>query len=286
MFRSYMHVERLGTDSVEGILDCHCVITTKLDGTSAVISLEDGKLQVGSRRRVITLGDDNAGCANYVYANKKFLDYLHKYPNHILYGEFLVKHHIKTYRADAWKKFYTFDVYDKVTERYIPYEEWINYVKEFGIEYIPAIAIIDKPTEDDIAKLVDKSVYLNNGNPGEGIVIHAVDFINKYGKTVFAKVVRSEYKQKPKNDLGTIEQQIVDKYCTDAFIQKEYCKLVEQEGSFTPDMTYMLISRIYHEFITEECWNFVKKYHNPTINFKKLQKLVTERIKKVVLSYI
>lgn len=283
MFRPYMHVERFGTDSVEGILDCHCVITTKLDGTSAVISLEDGKLQVGSRHRVITLGDDNAGCANYVYANKKFLDYLHKYPNHILYGEFLIKNHIKTYRADAWKKFYTFDVYDKATERYIPYEEWINYVKEFGIEYIPAIAIIDKPTEDDIAKLVDKSVYLNNGNPGEGIVIHAVDFINKYGKTVFAKVVRSEYKRKPKNDLGTIEQQIVDKYCTDAFIQKEYCKLVEQEGSFTPDMTYMLISRIYHEFITEECWNFVKKYHNPTINFKELQKLVTERIKKVVL---
>ena len=81
-----MHIERLGVDEVEGILSGHCCISTMLDGTSAVVWMDD----------------DNQGCAQYVYNQLQFRSYLEAHPTHILYGEFLVKQHIKTYEPTAW----------------------------------------------------------------------------------------------------------------------------------------------------------------------------------------
>ena len=33
-FKPYMHIERLGTDEVEGILNGHVVVTTKIGGSN------------------------------------------------------------------------------------------------------------------------------------------------------------------------------------------------------------------------------------------------------------
>lgn len=38
---------------------------------------------------------------------------------------------------------------------------------------------------------------------------------------------------------------------------------------------------IYHTFIVEESWDFVKKFHNPVTDFNVLNKLVVERVKEV-----
>ena len=38
---------------------------------------------------------------------------------------------------------------------------------------------------------------------------------------------------------------------------------------------------IYHTFIVEESWNFVKKSHSPVIDCSVLSKLVVERVKEV-----
>lgn len=86
-----MHVERLGTDDVDGILKGHCVISTKIDGTSGVIWLDDRKLLTGSRKRQLSFENDNHGFTAYVHAHSEFQKYLEQHPTHILYGEFLVK---------------------------------------------------------------------------------------------------------------------------------------------------------------------------------------------------
>lgn len=44
-FHPYMHIERLGTDAVEGILNGHVVVTTKIDGCftrMAKVTMSDG----------------------------------------------------------------------------------------------------------------------------------------------------------------------------------------------------------------------------------------------------
>ena len=167
-FTPYMHIERLGTDEVEGILNGHVVVTTKLDGSGFVTWLSDGELKVGSSKRVITPEDDNQGCAKWVYAQDNYKAYLEKHSNHILYGEYLIKNHIKDYDITAYKKGYIFDIFDVETKKWLPYEEYTKMLDEFNITYIPAIAILDNPSEQDIYNLLDKTTYLHGGKVGEG----------------------------------------------------------------------------------------------------------------------
>lgn len=41
-----------------------------------------------------------------------------------------------------------------------------------------------------------------------------------------------------------------------------------------------LLGIIFHELIKEESWNIIKKFKNPTIDFKKLQTLTNSKIKQ------
>lgn len=283
-FRPYMHVERLGTDEVEGILQGHCVISTKLDGTNTAVWLDDGVLRVGGRRFIYTPEQDNAGCAKFIYAQQNIRDYLEKHPTHILYGEFLVKQSIRTYVPTAWHKLYVFDVYDVERQKYLPYEEYVDGLKAFSIPYIPPIAIIDNPTQEDLERCLGECDFLNAGNPGEGIVIHNVDYKNKYGRTTFAKIVRKEYKQhKYTKDINkkTVEEAIVEKFCTDEFVEKEFQKLVTQMGGWNTKYIGRLLGTVYHTFIEEECWHMLKAFKNPTINFSLLNRLVVDKVKEV-----
>lgn len=288
----YQHVEKLGTDEVEGILNGTVYLFTKLDGTNAGISYEEGQVRVCSRRREITIADDNAGTCAYVKANKKFADFFDKYPDYILYGEFLVKQTIKTYRDDAWRKFYAFDVYDRNTDKYLTYEEYQPMLEEFDIEYIPLIAKLNNPTEEEIMSYLDKTSFLQPTDdiPGEGLVIHAPGFVNKYGKTKWAKVVRAEYKARKQHhakiaSTEDVEAMIVENFFTNALIEKEIAKLYSELGAFNNKQIGRYINSIYHVFITECAWEIIKKYKNPKIDFKVLNTLCTDKTKAVMASF-
>lgn len=291
-FTPYMHVERLGTDEVDGILNGKVSVTTKVDGTSAVIFSDNGVIKVGSRKRIITPENDNQGCAKWVLEQDCYKKYFEKYPNHVLYGEFLIKNHIKDYESTAYKKVYLFDVFDVETKKWLPYEEWTKYVEEFDILYIPQIALLDNPTEQDIYNLLDKTTFLHNGIAGEGCVCKRYDFKNKWGRTIWAKVVRGEYlrqkhtkPEKMSNQLekmpNQLEHDIVEKYITEDFVEKEYCKIVNDMGGWSSKYIGRLLGSIYHTFIVEESWNFVKTFHNPVIDFSVLNKLVVEKVKDI-----
>ena len=125
-FKKYQHLERFGNDEVEGIELGKLYIFPKLDGTNAQVWLDDeGNIKAGSRNRELTLEKDNAGFYKFVLENENIKKYLEKHPTHRLYGEFLVPHSLKTYREDAWRRFYIFDVcLDKEdgSVEYIPYD--------------------------------------------------------------------------------------------------------------------------------------------------------------------
>ena len=60
-FRKYQHIERFGTDEVDGIEFGKCYIFYKIDGTNGSVWLDnDGNLKAGSRNRELTLENDNA----------------------------------------------------------------------------------------------------------------------------------------------------------------------------------------------------------------------------------
>jgi hypothetical protein len=111
-FKKYMHVERFGNKPVQGIELGVTHIFPKIDGTNGSIWLDDlGKITCGSRSRELSItSKDNFGFRGYVLAYKEYENYLQKHPDHRLYGEFLIPHTLKTYRDNAWRKFYIFDV--------------------------------------------------------------------------------------------------------------------------------------------------------------------------------
>lgn len=61
-FVRYQHIERFGADEVENIELGICHVFPKIDGTNGSVWLgDDGKIQAGSRNRILSLDDDNAG---------------------------------------------------------------------------------------------------------------------------------------------------------------------------------------------------------------------------------
>lgn len=294
-FRKYQHLERFGTDEVDGIELGDCFIFPKVDGTNASVWLDDeGNLKAGSRNRTLSLENDNAGFYAHVLSTEKIKEYLAKHPTHRLYGEFLVPHTLKTYREDAWRKFYIFDItIDKDDENveYIPYDIYKPMLDEFELDYIPPIAKVSNASYETFLKALEKNEFLiqDGKGVGEGIVIKNYDFYNKYKRQTWAKIVTTEFKEKHNKAMGynelkatkMVEENIVDEFCTEAFIEKEFAKIVHQQEGWKSQYIPMLLGRIFSELVKEETWNILKKYKNPKIDFKTLNALVIQKVKKV-----
>ena len=105
MYKKYIHLERIGTDAVEGITTGDCYIFPKIDGTNACFWFDsmDQKLHCGSRNRELSLDSDNAGFMNWAVNQSNLVELAKEYPNHVFYGEWLVPHTLKTYKDDAWR---------------------------------------------------------------------------------------------------------------------------------------------------------------------------------------
>lgn len=293
----YQHVERIDSDEVDGILDGEVYIYTKLDGTNTGVHYNSGKVIVNSRKRELSEDKDNAGCLAYVLSQPKFEQFFKEFPNLYLYGEFLVKHTVKSYKDSAWRKLYVFDVVDysnPENPQYLSYEEYEPLLKKYNIEYIPLIAILNHPSKEDILPYLDKTTFLQSDSktPGEGLVIKRYDgWKNKYGRTTWAKIVCKEFivskKIHREVSQNEIEESIVEKFCTDAFIEKELAKILEDIGIDNWDNKYIgrCLNSVYHELISEEAWHFVKKFKNPKIDFSILCVLVTEKTKNVMRDF-
>ena len=297
-FRKYQKIQRLGTGKVQDILTGRCYVFPKIDGTNASVWLDDdGVMQAGSRTRQLepVKDRDNAGFCRDITQDEAVQKYLQAHPTHRLYGEWLVPHTLKTYRETAWRKFYVFDVcIDKGEDdvEYLPYEMYAPLLEEFGLEYIPPIKIINNPTVDKIYHCLDVNNFLvqDGKGSGEGVVVKNYDYYSHDGRQRWAKVVSSEFKASHTKTMGApevntaepVEAKIVNTYCTEAFIEKEYAKIVNDSGGvWNAKLIPRLLNSIYFELIDEEAWNFVKKFKNPVIDFRALQGLVTRRIKEV-----
>jgi len=292
-FRKYQHLERFGTDEVDGIELGDCYVFPKIDGTNGSLWFGDG-VEGGSRNRKLELDNDNAGFYNWACANTGIREYFMKHPTHRLYGEWLVPHSLKTYRVDAWRKFYVFDVcVDNGAEsvEYIPYETYKPMLEEFGIDFIPPIVKIKNANYDSLIKILEQNIFLieDGKGYGEGIVIKNYDFYNRFKRQTWAKIVTSEFKEKHVKAMGCpninaevmVEEKIVNDFLTEAFVEKEYAKIVSENDGWQSKYIPMLLGRIFSELVKEESWNMVKKYKYPRINFKTLNALSINKVKQV-----
>ena len=296
-FRKYQHIERFGTDEVENINIGKCYIFPKIDGTNSSCWLNaDGELRCGSRNRELTLEKDNAGFYAAMIKNENVINYLKAHPTHRIFGEWLVPHTLKTYRADAWRKFYVFDVAIDNDElerglEYIPYDIYAPMLEEFGIEYIAPLRIVKNGDYEYFIHCLEVNDYLieDGKGVGEGIVIKNYNFYNRYGRQTWAKIVRAEFKEKNRRVMGApetekimFEEKIADQYVTEALVHKEYDKIRVECNGWSSKYIPRLLNTVFHVFIEEEMWHILKEYKNPTINFKTLNTFVIGKIKRVM----
>jgi len=285
----YQHVERIGKDEVDGILVGNVYIQPKIDGSNGQVGIdENGHLYCASRNQVLSESVTNQGFWNYVQeGSASFLKYLQDHSSHILYGEWLVPHSLRTYRKDAWRKFYTFDVWDKDGERYLQFDEYASALESCGIEVIPVLAMISNPTEEKLLQFVQSNTYLieDGKGCGEGVVLKNYLFANRYGRTTWGKIVRNEFKEENRRTFGypevsmtSVEARIAEQFVTVGRLEKVKSKML---GEWSNRRIPEYLNRVWHEIITEEAWNILKEYKNPTINFKALNRLVTSRIKEL-----
>lgn len=289
MFTRYQHIERYGTDAVDGIELGKVYIFSKLDGSNSSVWTEGDFIKTGSRNRELSLGNDNQGFYTYIKKQPNISAYLKKYPSHRLFGEWLVPHTLKTYHQKAWNKFYIFDV--MVEDRYINYDVYKEWLDEFNLEYIPAICSIQNSQSERLYHQLSNSNFLieDGLGLGEGVVIKNYDFVNKHGHTVWAKIVRSDFKAEHSKSMGhpeiqeseTVELKIVEKFVTPHLVQKEYAKITTEMNGWESKYIPRLLSTVYHDLIQEEMWEILKAYKNPTINFRALRNFTTNKIKQI-----
>lgn len=253
---------------------------------------ENGEVCGGSRKRELSVEKDNAGFYNAILQDKRIRSYLESHPTHRLFGEWLVPHSLKTYRDDAWRHFYIFDVCIDADNAdgvgYLPYKEYQPLLEEFHLDYIAPIRIIRNGNDDVFIRCLSENNFLiqDGKGVGEGIVIKNYDFLNRYGRTVWAKIVTSEFQEKhnkvmgsPETILALLEEKIAKEYVTAAFVETELEKIKLANGGWRSKDIPQLLNRVYHELVTEEIWNICRKYKNPTINFKTLYVASIARVK-------
>ena len=133
----------------------------------------------------------------------------------------------------------------------------------------------------------NKNKFLVKEGIGEGVVIKRYDFVNKYGRRTWGKIVLNEFKQKQKNkrekgeDGEVFEDEIVQAFLTEEFVEKEYSKIVALEGSWRAEYIPRLLETTFKEFVGDYIKDILKKYKNPKIDFKRLKIYVSNRIKTV-----
>lgn len=301
----YQSLKRFGHKEVREISDGKCRIYPKIDGANATINLdENGEIQLSSRNRIIGTEESFGGFREWAIENHDNLMCFFKvYPEARINGEWLKKHHVD-YQEDAYFKFYAFDISYAVTLdaseigikqdlRYTDFEDYRGRLEDCGIPTVPLLDTVVSLTEEDLVKYKGHRFLLADGAIGEGLVVKRHDFVNRYGRTNWAKYVFEEYKEKAgsghkkKNSsngqVEPIESKIVSKFLKQPLADKEYSKLVfANDGEWEKKLIRTLINNVYDSIIMDDMLTIIEQFSSPTINFGKLKGLVAKRLKELL----
>lgn len=301
-YKSFTHVERLGKDETDGILNGTCYISPKLDGTNAVVWYADGCVCAGSRTRELSPLSDNAGFYDWVHSDDPEAVLLRRMLQEnrhlIVYGEFGVGRvaHIKDYDETAHNKLWIFDMYDTIKETYVHPETVMNVCVACGLQdwWVP-YTTIENPTQEQIQNLAENNQFLlsNANHAGEGVVIRNPAFRNKWGNYVIAKFVLDEFKQragqsKVKTDSKRIdcEQNIVDYYVTEAELAKAKAKVALAIGTEfdkkNGKCVGMYLNLVFNDAVLAEMSDICKRYKRPVIDFQVLSNLCSIKAREYI----
>ena len=84
----------------------------------------------------------------------------------------------------------------------------------------------------------------------------------------------------PEVSKRQIEDDIAEEYTTTALCEKVLAKLQNSEEGFNNRRIPESLNTIYYDIIVEETWDMLKKFNNPTINYKILKHKIFGQIRE------
>lgn len=291
-FKKYRKVYRLGHEENKEILsrpNDEIVVQEKIDGGNFRIYILEGKVIFGSRTQ--ELNEDNVNitsfkrCMDFVKDKLKDKD-LSQYKGYIIYGECCIKRTIN-YDWDKMPPFLGFDIYDG--EKYVEFEKVQNIFSELELPMVPLIGKfrskdIPSPITDDFVPISKYCLASARDTKAEGIML------KNYSKQIFAKYVRDAFKEKNAEVFGgtpkynkvddTNNAEFIFKYCTNPRIEKLILKKMDEGKRLDMRLMGELIRDTYIDIIEEE-WREILT-SNWKIDFKKVRKLITPRVRNVL----
>ena len=254
-FRKYQHIENdLNNRDCSGILKGTITIQPKLDGSNCQMWLEDGKLTISSRNKVLSETEDNHNCYKSLINDIRYHKFFNDHPHIKLIGEWLVPHTVK-YISEACKKFYVFDAIEFGSENeeghatYYSYHNLVELLSEYNLEYVPYITLMDELFIKLLPNILTYSPYIPTFNfllepsgecKGEGIVIKNYDYKNPFGRSVWCKLINYEFykqkdskrkEQKPKVYKDYEKEIVLLRQLTDHLLSKQLNKLESKDNT-------------------------------------------------------
>lgn len=68
---------------------------------------------------------------------------------------------------------------------------------------------------------------------------------------------------------------------TAALCEKTFAKIEQENGGWSSKMIPQLLNIVYYDLVREDCWNFIKDFKQPIINFKELNRLCNLKVKEL-----
>lgn len=285
----YQHIERLGHLEVDGLLNGVVYIQTKIDGANLTVC-SDPKVGtiICSRRNVKAAGDSVRdtfnGAYDYVFGHKGLVELSKEY---ILRGEWMKKHTIR-YPEETMHKLWIFDV-QRYNGSYLTPEEYIPLLEAHEILYILPIAKLSCPTPELLIPYTEGPDEFG-AEQKEGVVIKRYDFVNKFGRTKWAKLISKDFKEKNKLVMGSnrkddIELQFATNVISSHDVLKVIADIRNRDNGITIKKMAEVLGRCYNDIMTEELWNFVHKKKVKQFDFGKVRYYCEGRIREIALDY-
>lgn len=285
----YQHVERLGSEEVEKLLNGEVEVQLKIDGANLTVCWDNsvGPI-ICSRNQVISKNEHpNSGfngAIEYIYKHPHIIELSKQY---IIRGEWLTRHTV-TYNKDSYGHFYVFDLQRYEDFTYVSAKEYIPLLEEFDIKYAPQFARLEKPTLEKLTEYISGPDTLGAAQK-EGVVIKRYDFKNKWGRTVWGKLVCADFKEQnkmafrvTKNDPSEMAfAALVD----DNLVLKTIHKIKDDNGIVRIQDMPQVLGRVWYDLFTDELWEFVTNNKVREFSFDQARRLVSARTREIALAY-
>lgn len=210
--KKYVDIERVKTCYADKFITGEpIVIQEKIDGSNASFyyDIETNSLKACSRR--LELSEENTLNGFYNWVQSLPVDKIKEVigDRYIIFGEWMTKHSIK-YPDDVMKNFYMFDVWDKKTEQYLPFEDTrsiFNRLSECGIErFVPIFYTGAFVSWEHILSFVGKT-EMGAEPEGEGVVIKRQSKLDSKSSRdpFYVKIVSEKFSEVHKSKPKTID---------------------------------------------------------------------------------